>query len=104
MIPTSPPADALLVPVRYRHGRTQIERIRSVERIADPLLGVVRERGECAWIRTAPIDGYLFITKDGNDTLFFPLNSPFRGRPRYNWLDGADGVRRGHLVPEARND
>ena len=104
MIPISPPADALLVPVRYRQGRTQVERIRSIDRIADPLLGVARDRGECAWIRTAPIDGYLFVTKDGNDTLFFPLSSPFRGRPRYHWHDGADGIRRGHLVPEAMND
>jgi hypothetical protein len=104
MILTSPLADALLVPVRYRQGRTQLERIQSLDRIADPLLGIAREKGECAWIRTAPIDGHLFITKDGNDTLLFPLNSPFRGRPRYQWLDGPDGIRRGHLVPEARND
>jgi hypothetical protein len=104
MIPTSSPADALLIPVRHRQGRTQLERIRSIDRIADPLLGVARDRGECAWIRTVPIDGYLFVTKDGNDTLCFPLNSPFRGLPRYRWLDGADGIRRGYLVPEARHD
>ena len=104
MIPTSPNADALLVPVACRRGRTQLERIHAIDRIADPLLGIDRDRGECAWIRTAPIDGYLFITRDGNDTLYFPLNSPFCGRPRYNWIDGADGIRRGYLVPEARND
>jgi hypothetical protein len=104
MIPTSPPADALLIPLRYRQGRTQFERIRSIDRVADPLLGVDRDRGECAGIRTVPVDGYLFVTKDGNDTLFFPMSSPLRGRPRYNWLDGADGIRRGHLVPEAAND
>lgn len=104
MILTSPPADALLVPVRYRRGRTQLERIRSIDAIVDPLLGVDREGGECAWIRTVPIEGYLFVTKDGNDTLLFPLNNPLRGRPRYHWLDGADGIRRGHLVAEARND
>ena len=100
MIPTSSPADAILIPVRYRQGRTQLERIRSIDRIADPLLGVARDRGECAWIRTAPIDGHLFVTKDGDDTLYFPLSSPFRGRPRYHWLDGPDGIRRGHLVAE----
>jgi hypothetical protein len=104
MIPTCPPADALLIPVRYRLGRTQLERIRSIDRIADPLLGVDRDRGESAWIRTVPIDGYLFVTKDGDDTLYFSLNSPLRGLPRYRWLDGADGIRRGHLVPEARHD
>lgn len=104
MIETSPPADALLIPARCRQGRTQVERIRSIARIADPLLGVDPDRGECAWIRTVPIDDYLFISRDGNDTLLFPLNSPFRGRPRYDWIDGADGIRRGYLVPEARND
>lgn len=103
MIPTSPIPDALFIPERMKRGRTLYERIDSILEVAEPLLGVDRARGDRAYIRRQG-DGWLFVTRDPEDTIYFPLNTPLRGRPRYQWLDGADGVRRGYLVPEARND
>jgi hypothetical protein len=102
-IPTSPIPDALFVPERMKRGRTWYERMESILDIAEPLLGVDRTRGDRAYIRRQG-DGWLFVTRDPKDTIYFPLSTPFRGRPRYHWLDGADGIRRGHFVPEAMND
>ena len=103
MIPTSPIPDALFIPERMKRGRTLYERIDSILEVAEPLLGADRSRGDRAYIRRQG-DGWLFVTRDPEDTIYFPLNTPLRGRPRYRWLDGADGIRRGYLVPEARND
>lgn len=103
MITTSTIADALQIPVRFRRGATQIERVASIDRIADPLLGVDRDAGEVGWIRTEPIAGHLFVTKSNDDTLYFPLNSPRRGQPRYNWVTRGDGIRLGYLTPDARD-
>jgi hypothetical protein len=103
MIPTSPTPDALFIPERLKQGRTWYERMNSILDIAEPLLGVDRTRGDRAYIRRQG-DGWLFVTRDPEDTIYFSLSTPFRGRARYQWLDRADGIRQGHLVPEARND
>jgi hypothetical protein len=103
MIPTSPIPDALFIPERMKRGRTLCERIDSILEVTEPMLGVDRARGDRAYIRRQG-DGWLFVTRDPEDTIYFPLNTPLRGRPRYQWIDGADGIRRGYLVPEAAND
>lgn len=103
MIPTGTIPDALFIPETMKRGRTLFERIDSILAIAEPLLGVDRARGDRAYIRRQG-DGWLFVTRDPQDTIYFPLNTPLRGRPRYHWLDGTDGIRRGHLVSEALND
>jgi hypothetical protein len=101
MTPTAPIADALLIPARHKAGASQIERIRSINRIADPLLGVDRAAGEQCFIRSQP-GGMLFVTKSRDDSLYGPLNSPFRGRPRYDWIEGEGGISRGYLRGEFR--
>lgn len=103
MIPTSHIPDALFVPEASKRGRTLFERIESILAIAEPMLGVDRTRGARAYIRRQG-DGWLFVTRDPQDTIYFPLDSPLRGLPRYRWIDGADGIRRGHLVTEAADD
>jgi len=103
MIPTRLVPDALFIPEKMKRGGTLYERMNSILEIAEPLLGVDRARGDRAFIRRQG-DGWLFVTCDPQDTIYFPLNSALRGRPRYHWLDGADGIRRGHLVTEAMND
>jgi hypothetical protein len=102
MIPTSPVPDALYIPEKMKRGRTLLERMNSILDLAEPMLGVDRTEGERAFIRRQD-DGWLFVTRDPQDTIYFPLNTPLRGRPRYYWLDAADGIRRGYLVPEAMN-
>jgi hypothetical protein len=102
MIPTRPVPDALFIPEKMKRGRTLYERMNSILEVAEPLLGVDRARGDRAYIRRQG-EGWLFVTRDPHDTIYFPLNTALRGRPRYNWLDEADGIRRGHLVPEAMN-
>ena len=102
MIPTSPVPDALYIPEKMKRGRTLWERMNSILDLAEPLLGVDRTEGDRAFIRRQG-DGWLFVTRDPQDTIYFPLNTPLRGRPRYNWLDATDGIRRGYLVPEAMN-
>src|SRR5579885_1333645 len=101
MIPIGPIPDALFVPERMKRGRTLYERMCSILDVAEPLLGVDRAAGQRAYIRRQG-DGWLFVTRDPMDTIYFPLNTPLRGRPRYDWIDGADGIRRGYLVAEAR--
>jgi hypothetical protein len=100
MIPICPLPDALMIPARVKHGRTQRERIASVNAVANPLLGVDYDRGELAWIRTLD-GGWLFVTKDPHDTIYHPLTSPLRGRDRYAWLIGPDGIKRGYLTQES---
>lgn len=103
-------ADAIFMPESMKRGRTQVERIRSVLSIAEPLLGVDRARGERGWIRKHE-PNYLFIVRDHKDaaelkdTVYFPATAPgdLRGKPRYRWIDGPiPGVRLGYLTEAAR--
>jgi hypothetical protein len=101
MIPTAPRPDALFLRESLKKGRTQYERISSVCDVAEPILGVDRSRGERAYIRRQP-GGWLFITRDPEDTIYHPLDSPIRGRDRYAWMARPDGSRWGYLTEEAR--
>jgi hypothetical protein len=101
MIPTGPIPDALFVPERMKHGDSVIERVNSILRFAEPMLGIDRNAGGRAYIRRQG-HGVLFISPDLSDSINFPLNTPFRCRPRYRWIDRPDGIRLGYLVPEAR--
>jgi hypothetical protein len=103
MTPTAPIPDALFIPESLKRGRTLRERIDSVLDLAEPILGVDRAKGERAWIRRQP-GGMLFVSRDPNDTICHPDASPFRGRHRYAWVAGADGIRRGWLTTEALRD
>ena len=96
---TKDQVDALFLPESAKRGRTQHARIASICDIAEPLLGVDRTQGQRAYIRRQP-GGWLFITRDPADTIEHSLTSPLRGRPRYAWVDGADGIRRGYLIAE----
>jgi hypothetical protein len=101
MTPIVPTPDALLVPEKLKRGRSLFERMCSILDLAEPMLGVDRSKGERAYIHRQP-GGWLFITKDRFDTIYHPLRTPLQGRPRYAWLDGQDGVRRGYLTEAAR--
>jgi hypothetical protein len=93
--------DALFVPESMKRGRTLWDRMNSILDIAEPMLGVDRSKGDRAYIRRQG-DGWLFITKDPEDTIDYPLRTPLQRRPRYVWIDGLDGIRRGYL--RAAND
>ncbi|OJW18808.1 MAG: hypothetical protein BGO49_17445 [Planctomycetales bacterium 71-10] len=93
------PFDALIVPESWKTGGTQLDRIDSILRLAEPLLGVDRSRGDRAYIRRQP-GGRLFITKDPRDTISFPIGHPREGRPRYAWAASPDGSERGTLAEE----
>ncbi len=97
-----PTFDALIIPESWKSGDTQLDRIDSILRVAEPLLGVNRSRGGRAYIRRQP-GGKLFITADPQDTLSFPAGHPLQGRSRYGWTRLPDGTERGILVAEARN-
>jgi hypothetical protein len=101
MTPIVPAPDALLVPAKLKRGRTLFERMCSILDLAEPMLRVDRSKGERAYIREQP-QGWLFITKDQFDTIYHPLRTPMQGRPRYTWLDGQDGIRRGYVTEAAR--
>jgi len=94
--------DALIVPESWKSGGTHLDRIDSILRVAEPLLGVDRPAGGRAYIRRQP-GGRLFITPDPRDTLSFPVGHPREGRPRYAWTAAPDGSERGVLVEEARH-
>jgi hypothetical protein len=93
--------DALFLRESAKRGRRLIDRINSILEIAEPLLGVDRSQGQRGYIRRQE-GGWLFITKDPEDTIYHALSSPLRGRDRYAWVVGADGIKRGYLTEEAR--
>lgn len=99
MVPTAPIPDALCIPGRMKKGRTVGERLDSILKIAEPLLGVDRAAGQRAYLRNQG-DGpaaWVFATRDPDDTLYGPIGSPFRGQRRYDWVDRPDGIRFGYL-------
>ena len=94
--------DALIVPESWKTGETQLDRIDSILRVAEPLLGIDRLRGGRAYIRRQP-GGRLFITSDPLDTLAFPIGHHQAGKPRYLWTTAPDGSERGQLVEDAQH-
>jgi hypothetical protein len=98
-VPIGPVPDALSIPGRYKRGRTLGERVDSILAIAEPLLGVDRAAGQRAYIRQQGCGPaiWMFVTRSPDDTLYGPTHSPFRGRPRYDWIDRPDGIRIGYL-------
>lgn len=96
------PIDALIIPESWKAGGTQLDRIDSILRVAEPILGVDRARGERAYIRRQP-GGRLFITADPRDTISFPAGHPREGSARYTWTASPDGSERGSLIEEARH-
>jgi hypothetical protein len=94
--------DALILPESLKSGSTQLDRIDSILRAAEPLLGVDRSRGGRAYIRRQP-GGRLFVSADPADTLMFPVGHPREGQARYRWTTRPDGTERGVLNPGARD-
>src|SRR5262249_20054880 len=95
-----PTFDALILPESLKSGETQLDRIDSILRAAEPLLGVDRPRGGRAYTRGQP-GGRLFITSSPQDPLLFPIGHPREGQSRYSWKSFPDGSERGTLVAEA---
>lgn len=88
--------DAVIIPESSKRGAHQIQRINTVLAIVEPILGVDRSRGQRGWIRRQP-GGVLFVSKDPEDTIFYPLNHPREGQPRYRWEDMGHGLKLGYL-------
>jgi hypothetical protein len=86
------------LPVKTQGVSTIFERVGAVADIAEPLLQVDKTKGERAYIRRMPTGDFLFITRDPNDTIKFPIGHPLGGRDRYTWEDHGDGVSLGYLV------
>ena len=103
MVPTPPVPDALFLREGLKQGRRLIDRISSILAIAEPLLGADRSWGQRGYIRRQE-GGWLFITRDPEDTIYHPLDSPLRGRDRYAWVVGPDGIKRGYLTEEAKRE
>ncbi len=100
MTPTAPIPDALFIAESLKRGRTFAERLGSVLDLAEPILGVDRRAGQHAYVRKHT-GGQLFITRDPADTIYHCTTSPMRGRDRYVWMAGPDGIRRGWLTEAA---
>ena len=89
--------DALMIPEALKAGARMSDRVASVVEFAEPLLAVDRSKGERAQIRIQP-GGRLFVTKDVRDTILFPRGHQRDGQPRYNWVQGANGIEYGYLM------
>jgi hypothetical protein len=91
-----------MLPRGLKRGARIFDRVGSICEIAEPLLEVDRTVGEHAWIRQQP-HGRMFVTRDPDDTIYFPTQHPRSGQQRYNWVDQPDGIQLGYLKPEARS-
>jgi hypothetical protein len=92
--------DALFLPETMKSSGRIFDRIAAVSKIAEPLLEVDRSIGERAYIRKQP-HGRLFVTRDPNDTIFFPTGHARSGAARYRWEKRGDGTEIGYLVEGA---
>jgi hypothetical protein len=95
----NPNPDALMLPQDRKQGARMVDRVASIADIAEPLLGIDRNRGERAHIRLQP-NAKLFITANVHDTIFFPRDDRRDGQPRYRWELQPDGAEFGYLVSE----
>jgi hypothetical protein len=91
--------DALMLPQDRKQGARMVDRVASIADIAEPLLGIDRNRDERAYIRLQP-NGKLFITSNVHDTIFFPRDDRRDGQARYRWELQPDGAEFGYLLPE----
>jgi hypothetical protein len=98
MLATVP--DALMLPATLKRGNRLADRVDSLCAFAEPLLGVDRRAGGRAWCRQQP-HGRIFVTRDSDDTMFFPRDHARSGQPRYRWELMGDGVEFGWLVEGA---
>ena len=94
--------DALFVDESIKSGATLFQRVASVCRYAEPILGADRANGELVYFRKQP-NGRLFITRSMDDTIYFPTGHPRSGQQRYRWERQLDGSEHGFLV-EGAND
>lgn len=101
-------ADAVLIPESMKtgaKGQRQINRLDYVLRITEPILGVVRGRGERGFVRrieqrARDQSWYLLITRSPLDTYLYPKSHPKEGQHRYRWSD--DGmIRVGYLIDDS---
>ncbi len=104
-------ADAVLVPETMKSkaaGPRQWHRVKAILDIAEPMLGVIRSRGDLGYMRPVEErarDGsrYLLCTRGQLDTLLYPKTHPKEGQPRFRWLD--DGmIRIGHFIDPKEGD
>jgi hypothetical protein len=87
--------DALFLPESMKTGKTAIQRLHSILRLADSLLEVTG--GERCYVRRQP-HNRLFITRNPADTILQPIGHPQAGQPRYRWEKRADGTELGWLL------
>lgn len=103
-------ADAVLIPSSMKKGQRSIQRIDSISiLIAEPILGVVRSKGERSYIRECPHyfapdkSCYLLVTRSPLDTLLYGSGHAQRGQHRYRWED--DGmIKIGYIIDESEKD
>ena len=94
-----PRPDALFLPGSVKVGARIGHRIRSVCKVAEPLLEVDYAGGERAIIKEQR-DGRLFIARDPAATILLPTGHPRSGQQRYRWVRQADGAELGYLVED----
>jgi hypothetical protein len=92
-----PRPDAVFLPATVKPGGKIGTRVVAVSKIAEALLEADYDSGERVFIRKQP-HGRLFVTRDPNDTIFFPTGHDRSGTPRYRWERREGGVDVGYLV------
>ncbi len=92
-MPATGHVDAVILPLsHFRKGASSAQRIHNLLDHAEPFLGgqgYIRNQGD-----------HVFITKDPNDTIFFPDGHSLARSPRYEWAKQPDGSSHGTLLPD----
>lgn len=95
--------DAVILPAAFKTGARVVHRLKSILKVAEPILEVDRAAGERAWIRRQP-DLTLFVTRDVADSLLFRTGHDREGESRYKWTPQPDGSQIGVLVDGANDE
>jgi hypothetical protein len=88
--------DALMLDARLKTGARMVDRVHSIGVIARPLLGVDPKGGAKVFIRIQP-HNRLFVTRDPDDTILFPIGHPRAGQARYKWSTHTPQIEIGYL-------
>lgn len=97
--------DALMIPESAADGPVvsklkDLDKIKRICGIAEPILGLDRDKGEFAYARHQKRQKAYFVSGDVKAQLYHPHDSELAGKPRYRW-EPVGELQYGYLIDAA---